>query len=702
MGKNKKKNQKKKSHMPLRLNIVFFIVFILFAVLILQLGVVQILNGEEAQKKIDRTENTTTNIPVPRGEMYDRYGRVLVDNQPLYSITYTPPKGVQAADRLALAKQLSQYIQMDTDNLTSRNLKEYYFLQNRKEIQERTADTVTDDMDNGDVYQLQLDSIKKNEINSFGKKTKEVIAIKKELDQASALSPHVIKNADISEEEYSKVAEHLANLPGINVTSDWERSYPYGQTFKNYVGSITTRQEGVPRDDLEYYMSLDYSRNDRVGESGLEQEYEDVLRGMKEKVQYTTDKENNVVDTKVIRQGSRGKDLVLTIDMELQEKLDKIVKDEVVKAVNLGNGYVDNAIAVMSNPQTGEILGISGQTYNHNRKKGEPLVSDSSSQAIYNAYAPGSIVKGATVLTAFHEGVIDTSTTIYDKTLHFYGGLTKSSYVSLQYVNYLKALRKSSNVFMFYVAMWLGGEHYEPNKKLDFKSDTYETFLYDFNQFGLGVKTGIDLPYESTGVIGTDPNPGNILDFAIGQYNTYTAMQMNQYVSTIANGGSRIRPHLVKEIHNPAQVGDDLGPVEKTYSPDVLNTLEMSKTNINRVQEGFREVFQHPEGTAYSTFHNKDYNPAGKSGTAQVTKYIKTKSGYHAVDRELENLTLVGYAPANNPEVAVTVFVPYMNASSSTHINYEIGEKALDAYFDLKKQRQKNGVNMNLNKNEKE
>lgn len=188
------KRGKKKTHLPFRLNMVFFIVFLLFGAIILQLGVVQILNGEEAQDEIDRTENTTTNIPVPRGEMYDRYGRVVVNNEPLYSITYTPPKGVKQLDRLELAERLAQYINMEfEDKLSTRDLKEYFFLKNREEVVERIKDEDTKDMDNGEVYQLQLDSIKETEVTSYDNQTKEVIAIKKELDKAYALSPHIIK-----------------------------------------------------------------------------------------------------------------------------------------------------------------------------------------------------------------------------------------------------------------------------------------------------------------------------------------------------------------------------------------------------------------------------------------------------------------------------------------------------------------------------
>ncbi|MDY0396698.1 hypothetical protein RWE15_23315 [Virgibacillus halophilus] len=107
-----KKKRKKRAQLPFRLNILFFVVFLLFSVLIVQLGVVQILNGQEFQDKINSTVKDVTKVPVPRGKIYDRNHDVIADNKALYSITYTPPKGVQPTEKLDVAKKLSKYISM--------------------------------------------------------------------------------------------------------------------------------------------------------------------------------------------------------------------------------------------------------------------------------------------------------------------------------------------------------------------------------------------------------------------------------------------------------------------------------------------------------------------------------------------------------------------------------------------------------------
>ncbi|WP_347860984.1 penicillin-binding protein 2 [Salimicrobium sp. PL1-032A] len=678
-------SKKGKSHIPFRLNIIFLLVFLLFAALILQLGVVQILTGKAAQDQVDRTENVTTNIPVPRGEMFDRHGNLVVANDSMYSITYTPPKGVQSEEKLELAEKLSAYMSLDTDGLRLRDKKEYFFLKNPDVIEERIDREEMTDLEPGEVYQAQLDAITEKDVAGYDQQTLEIIALNKELSKAYALAPHVVKDEDITEEEYSKVAEHLPSLPGINVTSNWERAYPYGDSFKNYLGSISSREQGVPKEKLEEFLALDYSRNDRVGTNGLEEEYESVLRGVKEKVQHTTDRNNDVIDSKVIREGESGKDVVLSIDMEYQEKVDEIVREELEKAAP-NNPELSNMVAVVSDPDTGEILAISGQSYNRDAEESENRFTDTSHQALYNAYAPGSVVKGATILTGLHEGVISPGTTFYDQPLQFPASAPMGSYAQLGNVNDLQALQLSSNVYMYHVAMRLGDYYYQPNQPLRMDVSKANGLLRNsFHQFGLGVPTHIDFPFEATGFEGSDPSGTDVMRTAIGQYSSYTALQLNQYISTIANGGYRLQPRFVTSIHEPSNKDGELGEVYKDYTPNTLNSLEMDQAYIERVQEGFRQVTQTPGGTASGVFNSErfaEYDIVGKTGTAEVDTYNPDGS----VKRALTNKNFVGYAPEEDPEIAFSVMVPALDEESESP-NYQIGAKVAEAYFQLKEER---------------
>ncbi|MBU5265919.1 peptidoglycan D,D-transpeptidase FtsI family protein [Virgibacillus proomii] len=678
------RKKKKKEQLPFRVNILFFIIFLMFAVLILQLGIVQILNGEEYQEEINRTVKDTTKVPVPRGKIYDSNHQVVVDNKPLYSITYTPPKGTQAEDRLELAEKLAKFISMDSeeylDTITERDKKEYWYLKNNKEADSRLSKKEAAELDNAKQYKTILNRITKDEVAHFSKQQLEVIAIKKELDKAYSLTPQIVKNEDVTAEEYAQVSEHLAELPGINATTDWNRDYPFKNSIKSLLGSITSQEQGIPADKEEYFLTRGYSRNDRVGKSGLEEYYEDILRGRKEQIQYTTSKSGEVVGTKTVVEGSRGKDLVLTIDMEFQKEVDKIVREELKAAVPM-NPYLKDALAVVMNPKTGELLAVSGQTRDGNKYK------DAAIKTISDGNRPGSVVKGATVLAGFESGTISPGQVFVDRPIKIKGTPIKGSYSSsIGAVNDVTALKRSSNVYMFYIALKMGGENRYPfpnSGKASFNPAAWQEMRNYFQQFGLGVKTGIDFPYESVGYQGPSlPRAGLLMDQAIGQYDTYTTMQLAQYVSTIANDGYRVRPRFLKEIREPGRSDKQLGKVYRSEDTDVLNRIEMKQSYIKRVQEGFKQVFQAQGGTGYLHWSGKDYKPAGKTGTAQNAIYQDGKQL-----AETENLSLIGYAPYDDPEVAFAIMVPNTSPSRGNAINHKIGTKIMDTYFDLKKER---------------
>lgn len=687
--------KEKKAQLPFRANIIFFIVFILFSILILQLGVVQILNGEAFQEEIDRTIQETTKISVPRGKMYDTNGNVIVDNKPLYSITYTPPKGVQAEDRLDLARKLSKYISMDREKdlkqITDRDKREYLYLKDleknkgkpESEREETFIDRLSEeelkDLSDSEVYQAVLDSITDEEIadDNFTKEELEVIRIKKELDKAYALTPQIIKNENVTPKEYALISEHLDELPGINATTDWDREYPYGSTIRMLLGNITTHQTGIPAENASYYMSRGYSRNDRVGTSGLEQQYEDILRGRKERIEYTTTKTGAVIDSEIVVEGQRGKDLILTIDMDFQEKVDQILREELGKMVRLdprNNRFADDALAVAMNPKTGELLAVSGQNYNREKES----YSDAAHKTLYDAHMPGSVIKGATILAGFESGAIEPGQTFYDRPIRIGGRVKQSLSKTIGLADDIKALRQSSNVYMFYVALRMGGYSLPGGGNID--TAVWQELRNYFGQFGLGTSTGIDYPYESIGVIGGEPvSPGILMDYSIGQFDTYTTLQLAQYVSTIANDGYRVRPHFVKEIREPIASLTEMGPIYRSNNTEYMNRIQMSEEEIGRVQEGFRQALQQPQGTAYRYFYDKSYNPAGKTGTAEVPIFE------NGVQYDTINRAIVAYAPMDNPEIAIAVIVPHigLRAREDGNVANRIGERILDTYFGM-------------------
>ncbi len=686
--------KKKKAQVPFRLNMLFFVVFLLFSALILRLGVVQIVYGEQYRKEVERTENVTVSTPVPRGKIYDRYNRVIVDNIPLNAITYTRTKTTTPEDTLKIARRLAKYIDKPIDKITERDMKDYWILTRKDRAEKKVSEAeknalkkqgLSDKEIDKKVYELMLERITPDDLKEITQKELKVLAIKRELDSGYALTPQIVKNKGVTNKEYAVVSEHLEELPGVNTTTDWERHYVYENTFRSVLGSVTSDDEGVPRERLDYFLARDYSRNDRVGKSYLEAQYEDVLHGKKAKVKNITDKSGNIIETQQVYEGERGKDVVLTIDIELQQRVEKIIEEELKAAKrNGGTPLLDRAFVVMMNPKTGEILAMAGKMLTKD-EHGKVVLKDYALGTMTSAYAMGSAVKGATVLTGFQTGVLHINTPIKDEPLYIKGTPVKKSWQTMGTINELTALQRSSNVYMFKTAIAIGGGVYRPHAPLRINPEAFTTIRKYFSQFGLGVKTGIDLPNEIIGFQGTSKMPGFLLDLAIGQYDMYTPLQMAQYVSTIANGGYRMKPQIVKEIREPSNDGKELGPVIRDFQPVVLNRIDMKTEYIDRVKEGFRRVMQEKGGTAAAFFADAPYKPAGKTGTAQAFYDGPIKSKQNT---PTYNLTLIGYAPYNDPEVAFSVVVPWAYQHEPHYpINNKIGRKILDAYFELKNQR---------------
>ncbi|MFZ7942951.1 peptidoglycan D,D-transpeptidase FtsI family protein [Neobacillus sp. 19] len=715
MNKIKKK---KKENVPFRINILFFIVFLLFSTLILRLGTLQIVFGENFQREIDQKEIVPINTSVPRGKIYDTNGKLIIGNKPLKAISYTRSNSVTTAEMLKIAKKLATLISKDSEDdfkaITKRDRQDFWILTNPKLA---TAKITNKDKDklrkkeleqkeyDQEIYDLTRERITDEELHSFSKQELEVLAIFREMSSGSALSPQIIKNKDVTDEEFAVVSENLDSLPGVNTTTDWDREFILKDADGNgplssVLGKITSAKEGLPRDSLDYFLAKGYSRNDRVGKSYIEKQYEEVLQGQKETIRNVTDKSGNVLESEVFKEGSSGNDLVLSVDIDFQQKVDGIVQDKLSKAKS-GQKYMDRALVSVMNPKTGEMLAMSGKQYVTDNETKRTEVRDFALGNMTTSYSMGSVVKAATVLTGYQTGAIVPWQQLYDQPLRFKGTQVKKSWNMTGFgsINDLYALKRSSNVYMFLTAMKIGGQQtYIPDGPLSIdKVAAINTLRKNFAQFGLGVRTGIDLPGEQTGYGAGQipPDAGKVLDYAIGQYDTYTPLQLVQYISTIANGGYRIQPHLAKEIRRPTSNSEELGPILQEVHPTILNKIDMKEAWVKHVQEGLRLVVNDSQGTGYGSIKNKQYKIAGKTGTAQAL--YDGPLGGHPM---LWNVTFVGYAPYDNPEIAISVVVPW-STTDKTHTNLEIADEVFKAYFDLKAARLTQGSDTsNVSQNE--
>ncbi|MFE3575597.1 peptidoglycan D,D-transpeptidase FtsI family protein [Lysinibacillus sp. NPDC059133] len=696
-GKNRATSVKAKhnSNLTFRMNVLFFAIFIVFSMLIFRLGYMQIVKGEDYVRDLERKEEVAVNTSVPRGRMYDRYGRILVDNQPENAITYTKMSTTTTDEMVEIAEKLAQLIEQPTNRVTLRDKQDFWIIKNHdaayakvteaEEKKIRAQENVTESQINAQIGKLVRERITNEELLQLTDKDMEVLAIFREMVSGYNLSPQIIKSENVSAEEFALVSERLTELPGVNTTTDWKRLKLSSLAI---LGRTTVPAKGIPKEKLNYYLARDYSRNDRVGESYIEAQYEDLLQGQKSVVKNITNKKGQVVDTVTTYKGEPGKDLKLTIDSELQLETEKIVERELLQLKSRGGSYLlDRAFLVMMDPNTGDILSMVGKKIEKNPETGKYEVVDYSYGTFTTAYEAGSSVKAATVLTGYNQGVISMGTSMGDEPIVLAGTPTKASifnrsgYISM---NDLTALERSSNVYMFKIAMLINGTPYSYKMPLRLKDDTFSKMRNNYAQFGLGVKTGIDLPNEFSGVQGpSGPTMGGkTLDLAIGQYDTYTPLQLAQYISTIANGGYRIQPHVVKEVREPSNDGQQLGQLVNEIGPTILNRIDNSVEEIDRVKKGLRLVYTGTQGTARAQFANTPYTAAGKTGTAEVVYFGPLKEYYGT---ETLTFTHVGFAPYENPEIAYAVVIPWATTGRE-HLsnNNVIARDALDKYFELK------------------
>ncbi len=702
-SKNKQMRAKHRASLTFRMNVLFFLIFIIFSTLIFRLGYLQIVKGEDYVRLLQRTEEVRVNTSVPRGRILDRYGRILVDNTPENAITYTKMTRTKQAEMVEIAEQLAELIDMPINRVTQRDKLDFWILRNREEatlkVTQKEINAIKEEdpeieskVLNAKIDQLTRDRITEEEILAMGDFELEVLAIYREMQTGYNLSPQIIKAENVTNEEFARVSERLSDLPGVNTTTDWKRVRIAPIAV---LGRTTTPSKGVPKAKLNYYLAREYSRNDRVGESYFEAQYEELLQGQKSVVKNVTNKAGQVVEMVTSFAGEPGKDLVTTLDYELQQKTEEIIEKYLLELKSSGTAsLLDRAFVVMMDPNTGEILSLAGKKIEYDEVTNEPYLIDYSYGNFTTSYEAGSAIKAATLLTGYSAGAITPGQQFVDEPIKLSGVKVQSSLFnrnSRYTIDDLYALERSSNVYMFKTVIAMAGMQYYYNMGFPLNHKVLETMRNGYAQFGLGVSTGVDLPGETSGIYGNLTTGGLLLNLSIGQFDTYSPLQLAQYISTIANGGYRIQPRMLKEIRNPSDDGENLGTMVQEVEPKVLNRINNTEEEINHVKEGLNRVYTGGFGSARGSFATAEYTAAGKTGTAQVI-YSDPSKGISMKDTI--NLVHVGFAPYENPEVAYAVMIPWATTNFDNSLPHasRVARESLDAYFELQKKYETNGI----------
>ena len=614
--------------------VVCFFSFILFTLFYLI-----ILNGEYYTNKLNvMTNNVVLGSSTPRGRIYDRNMKLLVDNKSVPVIYYNNILGLSSEEEISYIYKLVDYVYVDFKDITERDIKDFLIDRDSDKLNSKITSyewSLYDDrkLNDNDIYNLKVSRINKYEIDSLNDKDLMVAYIYSLIDNGYYYEDKIIKRDNISLEEIAYVSENYLDLGGFNIKYDWERVYLYDDVFRGLLGNVSK----ISKEDKEYYLDLGYSLSDIVGSSFIEKQYEELLKGVKDKYEVSNKR------LKLIEEGSRGHDIVLTIDIDLQIEVEKILEEELILSKSYGaTKYYNHAFVVIQDPSNGEILAISGKQVVKSGK--DYKVYDYTPHILTDSFVPGSVVKGASMAVGYKYNGVEIGEYRYDDCIKIYSKPKKCSWTKLGRINDIDALAYSSNIYQFKTAMNISDFKYGYNKKFELKNDVFSLYRNIFNEFGLGVKTGIDLPLEGIGMIGNDSSSDLLLNYTIGQYDTYTVLQLSQYISTIASDGKRLVPHLLKGYYKDNEF------IDKDVV--VLNEISLDEKYLSRIQNGFYAVMDYGLGKNYMGNISK---PAGKTGTSQT--YIDTNNDGILDTATLSN-SFVGYAPFDNPKMSIVVVSP--------------------------------------------
>ena len=664
---------------PIRLNLLFSIVILLFMTIIGRLLYMQVLNKDFYEKKLASASQTKVTTSSARGEIYDASGKPLVENTLKQVVSFTRSNKMTAKDLKEIASQLLGYVSISSPNLTERQLADYYLAD--PEIYKKTVEALPSEkrldsdgnrLSESELYNNAVDSVQTSQLNYTEDKKKEIYLFS-QLNAVGNFATGTIATDSLSDTQIALIASASKNLPGISISTSWDRKV-LETSLSSIVGSVSSEKAGLPAEEADAYLKKGYSLNDRVGTSYLEKQYEETLQGKRSVKEIHLDKYGNMESVENIEAGTKGNNIKLTIDLAFQDSVDALLKSYFNS--ELGNGgakYSEGVYAVALNPKTGAVLSMSG--IKHDLKTGE-LTSDSLG-TITNVFVPGSVVKAATISSGWENGVLSGNQTLTDQSIIFQGSPPINSWYTAfsgpMPITAVQALEYSSNTYMVQTALGIMGLTYQPNMIAGIGNlgSAMGKLRSTFGEYGLGSATGIDLPDESTGFIPKDYDLANYITNSFGQFDNYTPMQLAQYVATIANNGVRVAPRIVEGIYGNNDKGG-LGDLIQQLKPTEMNKVNISDSDMSILQQGFYQVAHGTSGlTTGRAFSNGALvSISGKTGTAE---------SYVADGQQATNTNAVAYAPSDNPQIAVAVVFPH-NTNLTNGVGPSIARDIINLY----------------------
>ncbi len=671
-----------------RLLILLAAALIVLGLFVLRLWDLQIIRGAEYLNQAANNRLREESISAPRGIIYDRTGKPLVVNAPNFEVQIIPaylPEDER--DERAVFERLSQLLNMPIEHQSA--------ITSTQVITGQGVLTVLDGMKY--LYDRSADTIKARQFY-----------IKNIVDEVRGIAPYepVVISSTVSRPIAMQVAEEAYNLPGVRVHAAPVRQYISGTVTSGILGYLRR----ITPEDLPLLPPGYNADADRVGAVGIEREFEELLRGRKGQRLVEEDvlgREIRVVGEP--QPAAPGNDLQLTLDLDLQAFTQQALQDE-IDEINRYYGRITTrrGVALVMNVKTGEILAmVSLPTYDNNifsqsAIKQEELDAISNdpylpqlNHAFQSAFAPGSVFKVVPAAAALQEGVITPKTIIFDPGVlvlpneyfpenenlaqKFYGWYRPG----FGDQNVVDALAHSTNVFFYKIG---GGYHVagEPS----FEGLRIDRLAKYSEAFGFGQTTGIDLVGEVPGLV---PNAtwkrqneaenwttGDTYNFSIGQgFLTATPLQVLAAYAAVANNGVLMQPHVV------AQIVDAGGTVVQRFTPKAVRTLPISPENLAVVRQGLDAVINSETGTGKKALV-EGVHIAGKTGTAEYCDDLAMKNGECYVGHQPTHAWFAAYAPVEDPEIAVLVFI--YNGGEGSERAAPVAQRILKYYFERKNQ----------------
>lgn len=683
-----------KKNINFRYNSITIFTYFIGIVLIIQLFNLQIIHGGEYREESNTRLTRESVLEAARGEILDRSGNVLVTSSQKFNLELYKSKidtNTLNDTILKIINVLKKYNVNYTDSFPI-NIEPFEFTISGENLLNWKKNNGIDEEATAEETFYKFKEKYKIENQNISE-VRKIIAIRYAIVKEGYSSTKSLTIAkDIPREAVAEFTENGDEFPGINISVQPVRQYKEGTLASHILGYASKIS------DTEYQEKKDtYNQNDIIGKNGIESLFEEYLRGKKGTKQIDMAVDGTITAEVIEEEAVAGSNVVLTIDSKLQKIAEEALKDNIekIKSGGFGKAYdAKGGSCVVMNVKTGEVLamasypdynpqsfadGISNEEWkSYSENKSYPLLN----KTIQSSYEPGSIFKMVTAIAGLESGNITLTEKINDTGVYQkYGTDWKCWYYTDYhrghgYLNVVGAIEKSCNFFFYETADRMG-------------IDILDKYA---NYFGLGKKTGIELPSEATGTlaskeyaksINTNWNPGDTINAAIGQgYNKFTPLQMTKYISMIANGGKDIDVTIIKTIQNPDGtevskeeinkfVNEKLGLTDNEQNEDI----NLNSDYIKAVKEGMKSVTSGESGTAYVRFKDFNIEVGGKTGSAEA--------GQDENNKDIVNAWFAAFAPYDDPEIAVVVMV-----ENGGHGNYtaEAVRNIMAEYFGMNTQ----------------